>query len=365
MLGSIVWRVANNLNDTGDLGMASLDFNTEKQVFLEFYESQLGQLLNFAAKIKQSLEGLFKDLPESEGFQVSFRIKDKYECIEKFIRKYKKDCEKNRVEYVIQDYISDLIGLRVVCIYINQIEVIKKLLIDEFEMLGETDKIAQMQATENIFGYQALHMDMKLKGSSLGLRDYQRYSGLKFEIQVRTIIQDSWSVVDHKIKYKKEIPLELKRKINILSALFELADREFMTIHDQNMVLVQKKQSEILTEIINPHPSSSILDFAAFSTFLQNKFPEQKINQGAVKKFFNELYGINSEINLAFLVSLFQTNVEPILAYQREQNLDLYVLTFLRHMFFLADQDKYASILFDHQKLKFRQWIQKKPLPYK
>jgi putative GTP pyrophosphokinase len=44
---------------------------------------------------------------------------------------------------------------------------------------------------------------------------------------MRTIIQDSWSVLDHKIKYKKAIPGQLKRRINVLSALFELADREF------------------------------------------------------------------------------------------------------------------------------------------
>ena len=48
----------------------------------------------------------------------------------------------------------------------------------------------------------------------------------------RTIIQDSWSVLDHKIKYKKSIPGSLKRRINVLSALFELADREFRQIRD-------------------------------------------------------------------------------------------------------------------------------------
>ena len=50
---------------------------------------------------------------------------------------------------------------------------------------------------------------------------------MAFELQIRTIIQDSWSVLDHKIKYKKSIPGQLKRRINVLSALFELADREF------------------------------------------------------------------------------------------------------------------------------------------
>ncbi|MGZ7142680.1 hypothetical protein ACXWOE_09685, partial [Streptococcus pyogenes] len=40
------------------------------------------------------------------------------------------------------------------------------------------------------------------------------------------------SVLDHKIKYKKSIPGQLKRRINVLAALFELADREFRQIRD-------------------------------------------------------------------------------------------------------------------------------------
>ena len=63
-------------------------------------------------------------------------------------------------------------------------------------------------------GYSTLEVDTFL---DLVIQDYQYFN---FEIQIRTITQDSWSVLDHKIKYKKSIPSSLKRRINTLAALF-------------------------------------------------------------------------------------------------------------------------------------------------
>jgi len=59
---------------------------------------------------------------------------------------------------------------------------------------------------------------------------------------MRTIIQDAWSILDHKIKYKKSIQQSLKRRINRLSALFEIADDEFFRINDE-IALEEKRIS--------------------------------------------------------------------------------------------------------------------------
>ena len=83
------------------------------------------------------------------------------------------------------------------------------------------------------------------------MREYQRYSNLRFEVQIRTIIQDAWSVLDHKIKYKKSIPLNMKRRINTLAALFELADREFFSIRQETDNVVQKCQTKYRSSFTN------------------------------------------------------------------------------------------------------------------
>jgi ppGpp synthetase/RelA/SpoT-type nucleotidyltranferase len=65
----------------------------------------------------------------------------------------------------------------------------------------------------------------------------EKFKNIRIELQIRTVIQDAWSILDHKIKYKNSIPQNLKRRINRLSALFEIADEEFLNIQKE------KKQS--------------------------------------------------------------------------------------------------------------------------
>ncbi len=344
--------------------MASLDFDFEKKVFLEFYDSHLTKLLGFVEKIVDTLQDLVKELPESDGFMFLGRVKDKNECIEKFLRKYKNDLEAKREEYTIKDSISDLVGFRIVCIYVNQIDLIKKALIDEFEMLEETNKIEQIQATENTFGYQALHMDMKLSQNYLQIREYKQFSGLQFEIQIRTIIQDAWSVVDHKIKYKKEIPITLKRKINVLSALFELADREFMSIKNENTFLIQANTQMISNAIANQNPSNLGLDIVSFTGFLRSKFPDATFKVEAIERFFNELQAKNADLSLADLVLLYETNYDLVKQFQLEYKLNFNAFTFLRHSLYLADKNTYALLLREYQVVKLNHWLEnEKPPP--
>jgi ppGpp synthetase/RelA/SpoT-type nucleotidyltranferase len=77
------------------------------------------------------------------------------------------------------------------------------------------------------------------------LPDANRFKHLKIELQIRTVIQDAWSILDHKIKYKNSIPQNLKRRINRLSALFEIADDEFLNIQKEISQLERKINSRL------------------------------------------------------------------------------------------------------------------------
>ena len=71
-----------------------------------------------------------------------------------------------------------------------------------------------------------------------------RLADYRFEVQIRTIVQDAWSEVDHKLKYKKQIPAFLQRRINRFAAIFELADQEFEAIRDITYQLEQDAKSK-------------------------------------------------------------------------------------------------------------------------
>lgn len=224
--------------------MASLDFDAEKAQFRDYYDAQSAMLHNASRSLASLLTDLLPQLGAVPVSKVEARLKDREECVKKFNLKYRTALEANSIPYEIKDHISDLVGLRIVCLYEDDVEKIGAILKAEFEVVDVTDKISKIENTESSFGYKGLHFDLKLKDPRLELPEYRAYADLQFEVQVRTIVQDSWSVLDHKIKYKKAIPNHLKRRINTLAALFELADREFRQIRDSTAEEIQKVEDE-------------------------------------------------------------------------------------------------------------------------
>lgn len=223
--------------------MPSLDFEAEKAAFRDYHNDNAQRL----EQAKESFLTLIGSLLAHAGMDAAAatgRIKDREESIKKFMRKYQSDLEKNGTPYEIKDHITDLVGLRLVCLYEDEIEPIGQLIRDNFDVIDVTDKTAEIEGTENAFGYKGLHLDLRLDAARAAMPEYQLFAPFPFELQIRTVVQDSWSTLDHKIKYKKSIPPALKRRINTLAALFELADREFRQVRDETELEIERAEAE-------------------------------------------------------------------------------------------------------------------------
>jgi ppGpp synthetase/RelA/SpoT-type nucleotidyltranferase len=90
------------------------------------------------------------------------RVKDKEECIKKFTRKYRTVLETKSEPYTIKDHVTDIIGLRLVCLYEDDIEKVRSVLSEQFDVVDVTNKISQIENTEGSFGYKGLHLDLRL-----------------------------------------------------------------------------------------------------------------------------------------------------------------------------------------------------------
>ena len=223
--------------------MPSLDFEAEKAAFRDYYNDNARRLEQakdvYLTLLRSLLAHGQRDVAHATG-----RIKEREESIKKFTRKYQSDLEKGETPYEIKDHITDLIGLRLVCLYEDEIEPVGELVRQHFDVIEMTDKTAEIEGKDNAFGYKGLHLDLKLDAGRAAMPEYELFAAYRFELQIRTIVQDSWSTLDHKIKYKKSIPPSLKRRINSLAALFELADREFRQVRDDTELEIEKAQAE-------------------------------------------------------------------------------------------------------------------------
>jgi ppGpp synthetase/RelA/SpoT-type nucleotidyltranferase len=179
-----------------------------------------------------------------------------------------------RQEFEDIDKIIDICGVRIICLFLSDIEKIKFLIEKSFDVENKDDKM--LAKPESEFGYLSVHYLGKLPSDFSGPR-YNDIKGLRFEIQVRTIAMHSWATISHYLDYKSphSIPSELRKDFQALSALFYLADSHFELFFRKGQESKQvveekaKKASGIASEEIN-------LD--TLSTYLKNKFPDREHN---------------------------------------------------------------------------------------
>jgi ppGpp synthetase/RelA/SpoT-type nucleotidyltranferase len=142
---------------------------------------------------------------------------------------------------------SDVAGVRVVHLYIRDIKLIEKIIKEEFDLIEKVDKFTDKKP--NQFGYGAIHFVVRLRKEISGAR-YEDIKRLKCEIQVRTVLQDAWAIIDHHLVYKTEsaVPTSLQRKLNGLAGLFETADDQFEQIRKQRKEYVAEMRESSVSE---------------------------------------------------------------------------------------------------------------------
>jgi ppGpp synthetase/RelA/SpoT-type nucleotidyltranferase len=171
--------------------------------------------------LNEEVQYILKDIVEKAGVKIhsiSGRVKDPDHAFEKAARKgYINPSEE----------LEDIVGCRIVCLFISDLEKIADAIKGEFRVHKAEDKVGG-SADPATFGYMSMHYICELTGQHSGAR-YNRLKGLKFEIQCRTILMDAWANVSHHLAYKGEnsIPSDLRRDFNALSGLFYVADKHF------------------------------------------------------------------------------------------------------------------------------------------
>jgi len=179
---------------------------------------------------------------------IKVRVKSFQSWFEKVLRKIRHGVAPESVQ------IHDVLGLRVVCPFLEDVRKIEDLIRGHFEVLEEERKGAPQSFKE--FGYASTHFLVALPQDLV--------DGLALsapppcEIQVRTILQDAWAEVEHELIYKsKFLPFDqpLKRKMAALNANLTLSDIIFQEIREYQRQLnheLEKRRSNFLDRFKSP-----------------------------------------------------------------------------------------------------------------
>ena len=174
------------------------------------------------------LAGLIENLLETADIGVH-KIEPRCKEVDKFKEKI------NRAGKAYEDplrEVTDLVGVRVIAYYPEDVDKICDLLRQEFEVdeANSTDKRAALDPDR--FGYLSYHLVVTLGPSRKRLAEWRACAEIKAEIQVRTVLQHAWAEIEHDLGYKTEadVPAAMRRKFSRLAGLLELVDEEFVSI---------------------------------------------------------------------------------------------------------------------------------------
>ncbi len=131
--------------------------------------------------------------------------------------------------------VSDLIGLRITVYFEDTIERIAQVIEGSLpvDFSKSTDKFRIKD--HGTFGYRSLHYVSALPAN----REFETPlpPEFRFEIQIRTVLQDAWAEVEHdlgykSLRYKSEsfVPSGIRRRFSRIASLLEIVDEEFVSI---------------------------------------------------------------------------------------------------------------------------------------
>ncbi len=131
--------------------------------------------------------------------------------------------------------ITDLAGIRIITLFEKEIHQISDIIKNLFKIDYERseDKADLLDADK--MGYKSIHYIAELSSDKIAATDLEGFAGMKFEIQIRSILQHAWAEIEHdrNYKFKGKLPKYLQRRFYALAGMLEIADREFNTLSEE------------------------------------------------------------------------------------------------------------------------------------
>ncbi|HRU96166.1 MAG TPA: GTP pyrophosphokinase family protein [Ruminococcus sp.] len=200
-------QVMNELINLSDQDMTESEFIG----MLEESMIPLQQFFTYYKCAIMEIETKFKVLNEQfsingESNPIEF-IQSRIKSYSSIFRKVMKKNIPNTLE-ALEENIHDIAGVRVICSFIQDIYRLADCFLsqDDITLIERKDYIESPKPN----GYRSLHLIVAVP---IFLENEKRM--VKVEVQLRTIAMDFWASLEHKLRYKKDLPQE---KLDLLAS---------------------------------------------------------------------------------------------------------------------------------------------------
>lgn len=194
--------------------------------------SDLNHWEDFLAPYKQAVEELKIKL---KGMRSQFELENNHSPIEFVTGRVKPVAsilDKANQKHIALDHLveemQDIAGLRMMCQFVDDIEVVVRLLRqrNDFRIVEERDYITNKKPS----GYRSYHVVIEYP-----VKTIQGEKKILAEIQIRTLAMNFWATIEHSVnyKYQGEFPEAINKRLKrAAEAAFQL-DEEMSQIREE------------------------------------------------------------------------------------------------------------------------------------
>ena len=249
---------------------STLKLDTHGESLMQQYRELLPTLKLLAQEANEQLRQAL-DKQDIYVTAIEHRVKTEHSLADKL--------ELKGAKYKSINDITDLVGLRVITFYTDEVDkvaaIAKRIFDIDWQESVDKRKLHQL----NSFGYNSLHYICRLKTG-----------GPRFELQMRTALQHVWSTIEHDIGYKShvKIPNEFIRQFNRLAGMLELIDDEFSRLR---LVLTDYRR-HVQSLVKNGHLDEVPLSADTFRSYLE-LHPFDRLNRRIAAVNQAEIYTVS------------------------------------------------------------------------
>ena len=187
-------------------------------------------MLIYGAALKQietKIEILNEEYQHVHSYNPIEHIKSRVKTSESIVKKLKRQGREVTLANMVE-YVNDIAGIRVICSFTSDIYTIA-------EIIGKQKDVKVLSIKDYLVnpkpsGYQSYHM---IVSTPVYLSD--RTVEAKVEIQIRTVAQDFWASLEHKMNYKFEgnAPAELKKELVECAEIVAKLDETMLQLNEE------------------------------------------------------------------------------------------------------------------------------------
>ena len=230
-----------------------------RRLFLERYRKRFPQYKSRAELVEKFLSDALRDR-KIDIHKIEARAKTPESVHLKLLRKkYRRP----------ESQLTDKVGARIITYYATDVDKIVAVLRDELRIDRRKSVDKRRTLGTRSFGYSSVHLIATLNDRNLKKPEYAPLSRLRFELQIRSILEHAWAEIEHEVVFKSGVvyPEEIDREFASVAGTLEILGKIFISLKDKRNSLIESHRRRYAQglDVRAPFDAARLLAFLEYA----------------------------------------------------------------------------------------------------